>query len=50
LPVCAGFGVRHADQVENLGQHANGVIVGSALVEQLESGQDPAEFLAALRA
>jgi tryptophan synthase alpha chain len=50
LPVCAGFGVRHADQVKNLGQHANGVIVGSALVEQLESGQDPAEFLAALRA
>jgi len=50
LPVCAGFGVRHADQVRNLGQHANGVIVGSALVEQLESGQDPAEFLSALRA
>ena len=50
LPVCAGFGVRHADQVRNLGQNANGVIVGSALVEQLESGQNPAGFLSALRA
>ena len=49
VPVCAGFGVRHADQVSNLGQHANGVIVGSALVEQLEAGKDPAAFLAGLR-
>ena len=36
LPVCAGFGVRRADQVELLGAHADGVIVGSALVEVLE--------------
>ena len=49
LPVCAGFGVRHADQVSNLGQHASGVIVGSALVEQLEAKADPAQFLADLR-
>jgi tryptophan synthase alpha chain len=49
VPVCAGFGVRHAEQVANLGQHAAGVIVGSALVEQLEAGADPAVFLAALR-
>jgi tryptophan synthase alpha chain len=49
VPVCAGFGVRHADQVSNLGQHASGVIVGSALVEQLEAHADPAAFLAALR-
>jgi len=50
IPVCAGFGVRHADQVSNLGRHASGVIVGSALVETLEAGQDPARFLADLRA
>lgn len=49
LPVCAGFGVRHADQVASLGRHANGVIVGSALVERLEANEDPAAFLAALR-
>jgi tryptophan synthase alpha chain len=50
LPVCAGFGVREAAQVKQLGAHADGVIVGSALVEQLEAGNDPARFLASLRA
>jgi tryptophan synthase alpha chain len=49
LPVCAGFGVRRADQVALLGQHADGVIVGSALVEVLERGADPASFLRSLR-
>ena len=49
VPVCAGFGVRHPSQVTDLGQHANGVIVGSALVEQLEAGADPGAFLAILR-
>jgi tryptophan synthase alpha chain len=49
LPVCAGFGVREAAQVKQLGRHADGVIVGSALVEQLEAGNDPARFLTSLR-
>ena len=49
IPVCAGFGVRQAVQVRQLGQHADGVIVGSALVEQLEAGKDPGEFLSSLR-
>jgi tryptophan synthase alpha chain len=49
IPVCAGFGVRQAVQVEMLGKHADGVIVGSALVEQLEAGNDPVEFLESLR-
>ena len=44
LPVCAGFGVRRADQVELLGAHADGAVVGSALVEDLERGEDPALF------
>lgn len=48
IPVCAGFGVRRAAQVEHLGKHADGVIVGSALVEQLEAGNDPVEFLRSL--
>ncbi len=48
IPVCAGFGVREAAQVASLGQHADGVIVGSALVEQLEAGEDPAVFLRGL--
>jgi tryptophan synthase alpha chain len=49
LPVCAGFGVREARHVRQIAEHADGVIVGSALVEALERGDDPAEFLAALR-
>ena len=49
LPVCAGFGVRRAEQVRNLAPHTDGVIVGSALVEHLEAGKDPVEFLKALR-
>ena len=50
MPVCAGFGVREAAQVKALGGHADGVVVGSALVEQLEAGEDPVDFLRALRA
>jgi tryptophan synthase alpha chain len=49
LPVCAGFGVRSPEHVELIGRHADGVIVGSALVELLERGGDPAAFLASLR-
>lgn len=49
LPVCAGFGIRHAEQVRRLGPHADGVIVGSALVERLERGEDPVAFLNGLR-
>ncbi len=49
LPVCAGFGIRSREQVEQLRGHVAGVIVGSALVEVLESGEDAAAFLEALR-
>lgn len=49
LPVCAGFGIRHAAQVERLAGHADGVIVGSALVEVIERGEAPDAFLRALR-
>jgi tryptophan synthase alpha chain len=49
VPVCAGFGVREPGQVEAIGKHVDGVIVGSALVEVLERGEDPAAFLNGLR-
>ena len=49
LPVCAGFGIRSHEQVEQLRGHVAGVIVGSALVEVLESGKDAAAFLRTLR-
>jgi len=48
VPVCAGFGVRSAAQVAELGTVVPGVIVGSALVEALERGESPGEFLRAL--
>jgi tryptophan synthase alpha chain len=49
VPVCAGFGIRNAAQVRRLAGHADGVIVGSALVEAIESGEDPADSLRSLR-
>lgn len=50
VPVCAGFGIRSAEQVARLRGHVDGVIVGSALVEVLERGDDPAAWLERLRA
>ena len=49
IPVCAGFGIRSREQVERLDGHVDGVIVGSALVEVLERGEDPVAFLDGLR-
>jgi tryptophan synthase alpha chain len=49
VPVCAGFGIRSRAQVERLRGHVDGVVVGSALVEVLERGEDPKAWLRALR-
>ena len=49
VPVCAGFGIRSREQVQALQGHVDGVIIGSALVEVLERGEDPARWLAQLR-
>ena len=49
VPVCAGFGIRSAEQVRRMAGHVDGVVVGSALVEVLERGADPAAFLKELR-
>jgi tryptophan synthase alpha chain len=50
VPVCAGFGIRSREQVERLRGNVEGVIVGSALVEVLERGESPQQWLARLRA
>ena len=50
IPVCAGFGIRSSEQVKLMDKHVDGVVVGSALVEVLERGEDPAAFLKELRA
>jgi tryptophan synthase alpha chain len=49
VPVCAGFGIRTAEQVHRMRGHVDGVVVGSALVEVLERNGDPAEFLRTLK-
>jgi tryptophan synthase alpha chain len=49
IPVCAGFGIRSREQVQRLRGHVDGVVVGSALVEVLERGGNPTEWLGALR-
>ncbi|WP_116807554.1 tryptophan synthase subunit alpha [Steroidobacter cummioxidans] len=49
VPVCAGFGIRSREQVQRLAPYIDGAIVGSALVEVLERGEDPAKFLRSLR-
>ena len=49
VPVCAGFGIRSREQVDALRGQVDGVIVGSALVEVLERGESPRQWLAALR-
>jgi tryptophan synthase alpha chain len=49
VPVCAGFGIRQASQVQKLGPHTDGVIVGSAIVEALEKGESAAALLKSLR-
>ncbi|MEO1360143.1 MAG: geranylgeranylglyceryl/heptaprenylglyceryl phosphate synthase, partial [Pseudomonadota bacterium] len=34
LPVCVGFGIKNGDQAAAMAQIADGVVVGSAFVEQ----------------
>ncbi|WP_068085318.1 tryptophan synthase subunit alpha [Polycladidibacter stylochi] len=40
LPVAVGFGVKTAKQAEDIGAHADGVVVGSVLVEAVRKSLD----------
>jgi tryptophan synthase alpha chain len=40
LPVCVGFGVRTAEQARSIARGADGVVVGSALVEAVRGSLD----------
>ncbi len=48
LPVAVGFGIATPEQARTVGRVADGVVVGSALVELIESFEDPAELAAAV--
>ena len=43
LPLCVGFGVSQPEHVKALKEIADGVIVGSALVKELDKATTPAE-------
>jgi tryptophan synthase alpha chain len=49
IPVMAGFGIRTKEDVAALAPHVDGVIVGSALVDAIRKGEDPASFIDGLR-
>jgi tryptophan synthase alpha chain len=43
LPIAVGFGISNPNHVRQVAQHADAVVVGSAIVKQIgELGQDPA--------
>ncbi len=45
-PVCVGFGITTPEQAAEVAKHADGVVVGSAIVKQIE--QDPANAVEAV--
>lgn len=49
LPVCVGFGVKSAEGARAMGQVADGVVVGSAIVARIGAGDSPAQVLGFVR-
>ncbi len=45
LPVCVGFGVRTPEQAAEIARGADGVVVGSAIIERIEAGASIEETL-----
>ncbi len=57
VPVCVGFGISTPEQVADIRRYADGVVVGSALIDRLAAESDlagrvdaAAEFVATLNA
>jgi len=49
-PVAIGFGISGAETARQAARVADGVVVGSALIREIEAGRDPAGLLAEIRA
>ena len=57
IPVCVGFGVSTPEHARRIGAYADGVVVGSAIVDRIEASDSPeaavdsvASFVADLKA
>jgi len=50
LPVCVGFGVKTPERSAEIARVADGVVVGSAIVDQIGDGKSPADVLDFVRA
>jgi tryptophan synthase alpha chain len=50
VPVAVGFGISSPGQARQMAAFADGVVVGSALVDRLARGEAPGPFVASLRA
>ena len=46
LPICVGFGVRTPDNAAAIAAIADGVVVGTAIVDRIAKGDSAAEVLA----
>jgi tryptophan synthase alpha chain len=42
VPICVGFGIKDAKSAAAVSAHADGVVVGSALVQLMADSPDPA--------
>ena len=49
LPVCVGFGIKDAESARAVARLADGVVIGSALVERLAQADSPEQGRAAVR-
>jgi len=45
LPVCIGFGIRTAEHAANVARLADGVVVGSALVDKINAAATPKQAI-----
>ncbi len=45
-PICAGFGISNAEQARSIAQMADGVIVGSAIIKEIEKHAGKADCVA----
>jgi len=46
IPVCVGFGLSTPEQVAEIGRFADGAVVGSALVDLIETAATPGPAIA----